>query len=746
MKISLDRLVSDIVGDQTKPRATAHLNDEFLLTASIQTEPSAQTFYIDPDLKLDDGPSALDKPFCLISAPAAVGKTAMAAHLLEKIHPSRLVIYVPLRNARIGNNYFSGLIGNLFPRESRNSLLAAIFGGDIVFIFDGYDEVSMTSEQVEWSKGFSTELRSLYEEHVSHGGTRSRAPSVLFLFRSVFAQLGVFEPLLPHANRVQVEFFSESKRRKYLENYIKHFHKESSVAPKLASALLEGLETTLASGSDEDIGFLGHAIVLSAFGDFVAQESESNTKRLINDLQEPSSRQERGVHLLTHIVTRIVTREVDKFPAFGAWNELYDFTPYTTSDQDDLLVLLAQQLSQSQEHFLEHELREAIESYADSWLCRSDAYATKSIDEKSQIRLALAEESFKKLRVHPFVDVSPHGYWRFRNPIYFEYYLARFALQNPELSFESIVGKTRVSPYFAFFFLSGLDERFASRHASDLLFFLMNIVSAGIREGDSVDAVVEFDAERTRWGVEVSASDIEVGKFFLPSPLQVYIPNGGTLSNASILSDFHVEASSQVVRIRGPEGYAEAESTISLKGVHIASAMIELDAVHVNFDSVFFDAELLSLSDRTARVVGVEEVSLCGGDHDFLVTMSDYLEPRIGASLRGRRETQEDDAVSFGRKLGRVFLWFRKHRREQYGVYNKRFATVVTRRGRDLEMTMLSEFLYKSRILLNDGELVVLDQSMLETFGVYYLSQNKIYVDAGKCSGLLSKWNAFRLR
>ena len=63
--------------------------------------------------------------------------------------PDRHILYYPLRDSTIGQGFFVGLLTELFPSASRETYLNALFTGKVLLLFDGYDEITLNTEQIE---------------------------------------------------------------------------------------------------------------------------------------------------------------------------------------------------------------------------------------------------------------------------------------------------------------------------------------------------------------------------------------------------------------------------------------------------------------------------------------------------------------------------------------------------------------------------------------------------------------------
>ena len=69
--------------------------------------------------------------------------------------------------------------------------------------------------------------------------------------------------------------------------YLVHRDGAGKVNEKLADDFLVGLESTLEAASAEASGFFGHAIVLSAFGDYLIEEDPTNAIKLVCSTATP---------------------------------------------------------------------------------------------------------------------------------------------------------------------------------------------------------------------------------------------------------------------------------------------------------------------------------------------------------------------------------------------------------------------------------------------------------------------------
>src|SRR5205823_3986836 len=151
----------------------------------------------------------------------AVGKTTLAKYLHKQLRDSGvLALYIPLQGKVIGDNFFFGLLSAIFPSVSRKDLVDALFSGSLIVIFDGYDEIAMTSTQLDLNRKFVEEIISGCQEFMARGGIAK--PCIVFLFRSVFYELRIFDAIEDSSKHYRVGFFDRSQQKDFLSKYLIH--------------------------------------------------------------------------------------------------------------------------------------------------------------------------------------------------------------------------------------------------------------------------------------------------------------------------------------------------------------------------------------------------------------------------------------------------------------------------------------------------------------------------------------------
>lgn len=715
-----------------QPGPKPSLNLDYCAATGILPSPGPASFYVEPDLTVEE--SGSENVVWLISAPAAVGKTRLAEEMHRRLSTDgRHVLYIPLHKAAIGDNYFAGLLSNTFPQHSQQEILNAVFSGRIILLFDGYDEVSMSSQQIEKNQRFASEIASCIRTQKACGG--GLGPSIVFLFRSVFWHFGVFDSLRPFATRISVDFFAEEKRRIFLSGYLAG-RGAATGGVRVVSSLLETFERQLAVAGKEAAAFFGHAIVLSAFGDFILEQDEDNVIKLANQLQEAVGRDTVAVKILRGVIDTIVGRETGKFPNGVFTEDLTDFDGYSGQLQHKLLETVA--YARARDETVGVRLREQITKLASEALSAHPSFAALPRDKREQLQRAYVEELSAKIQHHPFLDMRTETELDldFRNPIYREYYLASFLARNPQTrAMELRLTWSAASYYLAFFLLGHLQDRDLSNSAPDHLFLVLTLLTSASSEREP-EFLMEWSSEGG-WNICVDTDGLSVEPFRYSSELlSIELPHGGVIENFSINSPSGELRG--MVSIRGPEGFDERQSQIRLRNAEIASEEVEFDAGAISFERVVIHADTLMFTDRVSRLDGVDSLELCS-EHKRGLKASEFVRSNWSEGILAAPVFSEG-SEGFRERLEQVLLWFRKHGRKDYGVYEKRFQTVVLRKNQSDAIGVFADFLFNEHLLVRKGELVVLEQDAIAEYGVYYVQQNKLSVDETKSKPLFDRW------
>ncbi len=739
-RIELAQLIADL--RDTDSLAPAPWVDEaYCLQSNFLTKPRTQVFYVPPHLLVAEDSSA-GSPFLLLSAPAAVGKTSLAGYLHTYLAVNgRIVLYVPMKGLVIGHNFFGGLLSKAFPRSTREDALAALFSGRVLLLFDGYDEVSMSSAQIELNQLFASELSMALAEFESKG--KKARPCILFLFRSVFRELGVFDAILPRSREIGVDFFDAPERRDYLAGYLANRNFQTGDArKKLVGTFLDAFEEILGPAKREAAAFFGHAIVLSAFGDYLLEQQEQNALRIANEMSRKDARETYAVNILAKVINIILERETEKFPNSDFISVAQDFDGYPASLQEQLLVCVAEALARRENPI--PAVNERVSIAARDRLETQQAFKVLPESARKALSAKYCDELQQKLAHHPFLDSTYSSVWTFRNPIYFEFYLAKVLARPQESVAPYFASNNAFSFYLALFALAEIPNRDLSAVSTDFFYFLAHLLSSAASDSE-VDVLLEVNADSGAWIGEVSSDDLSVEPFRYQSEILVLrIPSGGRLRNVQLISEFgHPAENGFMISISAPPGSDPKACRIEIADSHLVGSEIELDSPAIKFSGAFLDTPRLVFSERVAELEGVESLSICG-QHDVEIRGSNFFSNAWHAKLTGRVQTPGAELDELRQLLERVLLWFRKHKRAEFGMYDKRFNTIVLRKGRDEQMVAFTDFLFQRAILERAGHLIILNQKVLSGFGVAYVQQNSLQVDEALAQPLGAAWVAAR--
>lgn len=692
-------------------------------TNRIECSAPAAAFYVEPSLsnaRMANVPAVI-----LIDAPAAVGKTALARHLQRRLlEGGQTAIYIPLQDANIGEDFFTGRLAGVFQSTPKREILDAVFSGRVVLIFDGYDEVTMRSDQVERNRLFVAEVARELRDFESRGG--KACPAIVFLFRSVFLEFGVFEPIEERSLALRVEFFNPTQRKRFLKGYLdaKAAREGSASRAHLAPDFIEGFEARLAGastgGSTETAAFFGHAIVLSAFGDYLHEQEESNAARLAESLSEEVADEDTSVRILHTVIRRILAREATKFPQGAYVAAGLEFQGYSTDTQERLLCAVAEDLFRGDGRRANGELVQGInEAVAD--LRRILERGTLSGLEREALVHAYSEELHKRISHHPFVDVPRPGTICFRNPVYREYYLAKSVARNVDRNWDALTQANDASHYLALFFLHHIGTRDLQEYSGFLFHFISLLATASAADDFLFELV--WDEGRNTWVGTVESSAVRINEVLLKDPcLVLAVPRRGVLQNVVVSGS----QGTSLVEIAGPGPEYFQDEPVILRECLIEADEVSFRIAPLKFDSVAVRANVVEFDGITARVEGIETLTLDGFEGRPMLKIPEYVEQRWGEAMRGAMAGDGATQAEFARKLGKLLLWFRKHGRPEYACYDKKFQTCGLNGKKDRQAVALSDFLFEERLLTREPGLIIMNQQGFANFDVAYMKQNEL--------------------
>ena len=663
-------------------------------------------FFVPPELTVHKGGSP-NPTFWLISAPAAVGKSVLAQALAYNItRHGRQVLYVPLRGARIGENFFTGLMGSVFPHSAKAQVMDSIREGRTIVIFDGYDELSMNEEQSRMAQLFIGQVSTELVQETPRRG--HRGPSVIFLYRSAIKRLGIFNTILKYSNQLDLQYFSPEKQVDFLASYVTK--RRPGYIISACGQFLNELKEGLPQADDETTQtFFGHAPVLMALGDLILEEDSSNLWKIVQDLVKGKLDAKRwGFELVSRIIQHLLEREVSKFPDdMLSTNGITSFEPYPVEFQNGLLNQIL--VGRIGKRSWEHTISEYAIDECERRLTANASYRKLSPSDRKVLQERYIDEVIQKFKAHPFITDRGQDIC-FTNPVYEEKYLAAYLLKCKESDLPRIfLAYQTPSYYLAEFVMDGLPGRDLNGRQR-LIFYILRSLSMASRD--------LFEARITRvpdrWQINVETGKVAIEPFwYRDAILLIDVPDG------QILESLIVEGGEgSIVGLNVLEG-DDHKRRITLSEVSLDAPDVELAATHVTCNAVRISADTLRLDDALESIEGIHSLSISGK-----MECSTYIRKKYGNDLQ---ILDSADHVTFLRKkLNQTLVWFRKHGADEYGVYHARFKTVVLNKGRDRDAIIVAEFLRQQGILQDRDRMVVLNQDKLAAFDVYYVKQNEL--------------------
>ncbi|MEI7867999.1 MAG: hypothetical protein WCI11_08900 [Candidatus Methylumidiphilus sp.] len=709
--------ISEIISYVPKPDSQFHIpkyDTSVVQKRKISINQDSIPFYVEPDFLEEEVDESQSQYCALISAPAAVGKTTFAKYLLSKLSGNdRQVLYIPLKDEKIGDNYFIGLLGKIYPDSNKNEILELIVSGKIILLFDGYDEVSMTNSQIEHNKLFIGEIVS----ELSSLKYPIKGVVIFFLFRSMFYEFGIFESIIQFSRKVQLEFFCQEKRKDFLVKYLAHAYKKNNTK-NIVSDLLDAFSERLKVANTEAESFFGHAIVLEAFGDYIFTQEEHNLQILANDMAEEGFSEVQSVGILVKIIKTILDREVGKFNTDFYSYKLPQFSPYDADTQEQLLSSLAFDIAT---HNPKHtSLQAKIVAVANCKIVDCPDIITLEISDKDEMSRNYIVELTRKIDHHPFINPEVNGDKGFRNPVYFEYYLAKYFSGHTEIRMDTVFSKYKNPSYFfAMFFLSFIKDRNITQY-EDSLYYLSSLYRSSTVDEEKLIRINYLDGSKI-W--EISFEDkLKIQSFYYDDDiLQIFIPS------ERIFPYFEITGKDKDVIICGKEN-DQYDAFFSLVDGKIECNILEMVGTNINFDLLFVESNEIIFNDNIARLTGVD--SLFVENEECKIQMSESLKNRYFSEIEIWNYSNYISDKTIIQKVKRIILYFRKHGRSDFACYGVKYNSRVLNKGKDQIAKRISDAFHDVGLIKNLEGLKILNPVKLEDIGISYVKQNEINITA----------------
>lgn len=703
----------------------------FCLKESIEYDAAVTEFYVAPSFEDLSEMSSAQHPFsCLISAPAAVGKTKFSKHLQVQLRSrGKHVAYIPLKGKNIGDQYFKGLIAGMFPGATSEKVREELIQGRLVLIFDGYDEVAMTMEQMELNKRFISEIVDFFKPVVGE----VRSAGIVFQFRSLFFEFDIFGDILPFSKHVRIEYFDGPRRREFLNQYL-GVKKKGFNNPKLVDTFLSALEVRLGVAGEgvNPAAFFGHALVLASFGDFIVEEDAQNLIKLANSLAAANVDSAVSLRILRPIIEKIIQRESHKIDSKALHPLLPGFEGLPATLQDDFLSELAYALSIQNPGEAWARKAMYVSDAARRQLNLHPAYASQSAASKHKLLDQYSQMLLNQLDLHPFIDPVRS---QFTNQIYHEFYLARYLARHTGADVVSIFDHYKSASYFlGLFFLDNVPDRDLTDFPG-LVHYVVSLLSMSCN-GDEYSVRLKYEKNSSAgfWTGSVESKNVSVPNFVIREKLLNYqVQPGSIVQNVDFLG-----GADSSLWISCPA--ATWHKRVEIKNSTADVAEFELDVPFIMLDGLTVRCKQITLNQSVVQVEGWETLTLSslvkGGD---VVISTQPKHELLRPMLEEAKNLAVNSIVDFRRKLGKVLLGFRKHGRANYGMYELRHRNLATSFGQDQVASSIVTLFHDEGIFSRDGNLLVLHQEKLATYGIHYIQQNTLsYKDEGKA--LYADW------
>jgi hypothetical protein len=470
--------------------------------------------YIEPELEVKI--ENTDKPFIIISAPGAVGKTTFAKYAANK----RKGYYWDLSKKTLGHNTFSGAILEAFGQSEVSKVLNAISKGDMTLFIDSFDEAEIVSG---WSG-----IEKFLSEVVKYTKTSSRSNIIMFARSETAFEIQMTLEEIGGADCYsvyQIDYFSEEQAIGFIENRI--LQKGSSNHSKFRDPFVRTVKSifkTIGLGindkvtnlwDEQDIRcFLGYSPVLQTIGDFLYEQNYEEVEKEFQSKQNVES----GLEIITNFISQILERDSSKFvsglkeavTAPKNWNEWDSI--YTPEDQIKFVL----------NHISRSALTNNVSSYSSipPWLEKGFQTALKAF-----------------IANHPFVRDS-----KFSSPAFRDYVFAKMIT---DASFEKTClklinsGEFVLTPLFSFFYKKFYNNICRANHAG----FIYESVSARTSfDGNSLLTYVRKGDQKTIFEI-INSSGSKADNVSMECTISETVP----LTFLSKLSNASIEVDSDVV-------------------------------------------------------------------------------------------------------------------------------------------------------------------------------------------------------
>jgi hypothetical protein len=680
--------------------------------------PSIDTAFLQPGLREIEGTAEIQKcPIVVISAPGAVGKSALAQH----ISAQKNLFLWDLSRLKLGDNSFIGTIANCFGTTSLALVLKDLEQASTGFVFDALDEAEILSG---WQR-----VENFLDELCKYTKSANK-PCIVLLARSESASL---VSLYLRMNDVsffvlEIDYFTEEQSKVFIslqmkklsidrqhaelyDRYLKFILPFNNAIDAIYQAIYQAFSYKDGNAwADNSIkSFLGYAPVLQAIGAYMAtftnfQDVPKAVKADFFDAKDSD--------IASKIMDDLLKREqgkllgalrARKIPGSETWNEWERL--YSAPEQLERML-----------HFVLGNTDVAkLESDGSlpGWLIDNYRDAVKTM-----------------LPQHPFIRKAG-----FAGPAFRDYALAnllksnhsntrkmtRSILQLPTyvatpllLQFYKADGTELIWGEDAGFFYESVSSRDTITNLSSAIIMLPPSVS-----GNKLHAFELFDDESIENGTVITlyirnstATNIVFNRRMRNALLSV----DGTLTLGHESNDFEI-----------------TDSEILCKNLELRSSTLIVQSAYIG------QATTIRAKEYT-QIPPTLEIRKRGPGALFVSWPSAKQHPWSSFAYEGNGDSKDEFGLDAYLGLRRIFTWFKRDKKIDLARHQDliRNAAVGDNRLRQL----LLQYLIELQIIFEDHPLLKVNTQLMSRFGINYSDLRKCNKTQSIDSFLMSfrKW------
>lgn len=636
-------------------------------------------------------------PIALVSAPGAMGKTTVA----NAVAARKSAWVWDLGSLRLGDNSFVGTVAAHFGARQLGGILERIAGGELLFLFDAFDEAEILSG---WDR-----VEAFVGELWSHLKESPRTAAVLFA-RGETAKLleYVLEERTGGTSTDSVwelDFFDEPQAKQFVDHQVGRIRDGgltpaySALGQELFDLLMRRITPSKERSWEDPVvrSFLGYAPVLQAMGSLLAEIPNPSAAELSVALEDGRGANQ---NVLDDLLYGLLRREQEK--VVGRLRK-------RLADRDEDMSALDSAYGPPEQMrrllFFHAGLDEDFEGKPqgmDAWLAQEYEDAVKSF-----------------LPQHPFL--RDRG---FAGPAFRDYVLA-YNLRQPEYAFmaESVLDQGQFVPtslLFDFYRLAGPEGALGPGRHAGYLYESATAWAAGRLETQTL-LIAPSNGEGHHLEIRRQGDDRQPESVV---SVQLDVASGMPVA-------FRRRLMSALIDVRGPVILGPAGGEIELSDVHLRceKLIVTARAIRVRAgrtgDEVVLAAGEYSHTAGTLLVDkkgdGILSVDWPGGEHH---PWSPYY--------KARPADEKYDRSGAALALYRILRWMRRDGKEELAKFSQMIDNVVAA-GQEIRQEML-QYLLDTGVLRFEAEMYVLDSAVSGSVGINWsdLRQGRVSAQLGQ--------------